>query len=115
MRLLKVATDDQGKKDLSRKCRDLLGKAEQIKAAETWLHCVHGESCGFSIANSNSSATVEVTEPSQKRTLSTREQIILLKGSKLYGSLFPPWASPPSPLEFELPTEESPYMYVCER
>lgn len=115
MRQLKVATDDARRRQLNRECRDLLGRAEQIKAAETWLQCVHGEGSGCSITYSKSNMAIRLTEPLPKRTLSTREQIVLLKGSKLYGSLFPPWASPPNPLEFELSTGESPYMYVRER
>lgn len=115
MRQLKVATDDATKRQLNRKCRDLLGKAEQIKAAETCLQYVNGEGSGCSITNSKSNAALKLKEPLPKRNLSIREQIILLKGSKLYGSLFPPWASPPSPLEFELQNGESRYMYVYER
>ena len=115
MRQLKVATDDASKRHLNQKCLDLLGKAEQIKSAKTWLQCGHGEGSGCSFTNPKFNAAVILTQPLPRRTLSTREQIILLKGSKLHGSLFPPWASPPSPLEFELPTGKAPYMYVCER
>lgn len=115
MRQLKVATDDAVKTQLNGRCRDLLEKAEQIKAAKTRLLCVHGDSCGCSITRSKSNTALKLKEPLPKRNLSIREQIILLKGSKLYGSLFPPWASPPSPLEFELPSGESPYMYVYGR
>lgn len=109
MRQLKVVTDDARKRQLNQKCRDLLGKAEHIKAAETWLQCGR-ENSGCSMTHSSFNTAIMLTEPLPKRTLSTREQIILLKGSKLYGSLFPPWTSPPSSIEFELPTGESPYL-----
>ena len=33
--------------------------------------------------------------------LTTREKIILLQGSKLHGSVFPPWKEPPAVAEFE--------------
>ena len=41
-------------------------------------------------------------EPKSKRQLTTRESIILLKGSRLNGSIFPPWKSPLEDSEFEL-------------
>ncbi|CAD6590588.1 MAG: Calpain-like cysteine peptidase [Alectoria sarmentosa] len=40
-------------------------------------------------------------EPLSKRELTTREKIILLEASKLHGSRFPPWTSPPTSSEFE--------------
>ena len=43
----------------------------------------------------------ELKEPISKRRLTTREKIILLHASKLHGSCFPPWTSPPVSLDFE--------------
>lgn len=40
-------------------------------------------------------------EPLSERELTTREKIILLEASKLHGSRFPPWTSPPTSSEFE--------------
>jgi len=42
-----------------------------------------------------------VEEPMSKRGMTTGEKIILLKSSKLHGSIFPPWDSAPVPSEFE--------------
>ena len=38
--------------------------------------------------------------PNSKREMTTREKIILMEGSKLNGSVFPPW-TPPISSEFE--------------
>lgn len=113
MRQLKLASDDERKRHLSRKCEDLLQKAEQIKATERWRPAVHGERSNSLTSAPDSINAVRLKERMPNRTLSAREQIILLKGSKLYGSVFPPWISPPNPQEFELLAGETPYMYVC--
>lgn len=51
-------------------------------------------------------------EPVPKRDLTTREQIILLQGSKLYGHVFPPWKAAPPESEFEFPDSSAYYEYV---
>lgn len=43
----------------------------------------------------------ELKEPLSQRELTTREKIVLLEASKLHGSRFPPWTSPPNPSHFE--------------
>lgn len=44
----------------------------------------------------------ELTEPiSEGRELTTREKIIILEASKLHGSRFLPWTSPPTSSDFE--------------
>ena len=40
-------------------------------------------------------------EPVLTRELTTREKIILLEGSRMHGSIFPPWTSPPSTTDFQ--------------
>ncbi|KAL9040878.1 MAG: hypothetical protein Q9214_004310 [Letrouitia sp. 1 TL-2023] len=45
-------------------------------------------------------------QPSSTRNLSTREQIILLEGSKLHGCLFPPWKEPEE-IEFKAESDRS--------
>lgn len=49
-------------------------------------------------------------EPKSKRQLTRGEQIILLKGSKLNKSIFPPWKSPLNVSEFELLPGQAQYM-----
>ena len=39
-------------------------------------------------------------EPVSKRELTTREKILVLEGSRLQGSIFPPWSTSPAPSEF---------------
>lgn len=94
MRQLELTTNNgPRKKQLHRECQQLLERAEKIKAG-----------CKRMVTNS--------TVPTPSRHLPAREQIILLKGSKLYGGVFPPWDSAPSAKEFELLDCESLYMYV---
>ncbi|KAI4092102.1 MAG: hypothetical protein LQ339_007998 [Xanthoria mediterranea] len=50
---------------------------------------------------------MRLREPLPSRQLSTREQIILLNSSRLYGSRFPPWQSPPGMAEFELGVDQT--------
>ncbi|KAL8999463.1 MAG: hypothetical protein Q9169_001668 [Polycauliona sp. 2 TL-2023] len=45
---------------------------------------------------------MRLKEPLSSRSLSTREQIILLESSRLYGCRFPPWQNPPDTAEFQL-------------
>ena len=58
------------------------------------------------------SEILKLREPISHRTLSTREQIILLEGSKLHGFVFPPWKSPPEAGEFQLKSEDPLFVYV---
>lgn len=48
-------------------------------------------------------------EPVSKRDLTTREKIIILRGSKLNGLLFPPWSCEPEATDF---ATNARYMYV---
>lgn len=100
MRQLELTTTNGPRKRLlNRECQQLLQKAEKIKA-------------GPKAAEGRKRMVANLTEPAPSRCLSTREQIILLKGSKLYGGVFPPWNSVPSAKEFELLGCESLYTYV---
>ena len=55
---------------------------------------------------------MRLREPLPSRQLSTREQIILLRSSRLYGCRFPPWQSPPDMAEFELGMDQTMFTYV---
>lgn len=93
-----TTTNGPKKMQLNRECQQLLQKAEKIKADPK--------------SADNRKMITNLTEPVPSRRLSTREQIILLKGSKLYGGVFPPWDSAPSAKEFELLGCEPLYTYV---
>ena len=54
--------------------------------------------------------TNELKEPISERELTTREKIILLEVSKLHGSRFPPWTSPPLSSDFEQLSSQSYFM-----
>lgn len=99
MRQLELTTNSPRKKQLHSECQQLLEKAEKIKAGAK-----AAEVCKRMVTNS--------IVPTPSRRLPIREQIILSKGSKLYGGVFPPWDSAPSAKEFELLDCESLYMYV---
>lgn len=60
-------------------------------------------------------ASLELKEPLSDRTLTTREQIILLEASRLHGCRFPPWKGVPDAKEFELGMEQLIFMYVNTR
>ena len=55
---------------------------------------------------------MKISEPKSIRTLSTREQIILLEASKLHGCRFPPWKGDPEKTEFELVEDGVLFTYV---
>lgn len=112
MEELKLAKDENKRVVLAQECRDLLDKAEQLKAASMW------QSSGQDLGKATSVNVCKVgvglrsKNPRSRRALTTREKIILLEGSRLHGFVFPPWISSPSPSEFELKAGESLYQYV---
>ena len=57
----------------------------------------------------------ELKEPRSERILTTREKIILLQSSKLHGSCFPPWSSPPLSSDFEQKSGQPYFVYVKNR
>lgn len=99
MRALRLAPADD-KKELDSKCKELLTRAEKIKAAADWK----------SVARQ----TVPIPNlrpPTSKRKLTTREEIIILEGAKLNGFIFPPWDRAPLPSEF-VTSDGEPFTYV---
>lgn len=87
MRALNLASAED-KKILDSKCKELLTRAEKIKAAEDWQSAARAR------------GITGLRAPASKRKLTTREEIIILEGAKLNGFIFPPWKSSPSPQEF---------------
>jgi calpain-7 len=90
------AKDPDNRRRLAEKCRIALEKAENIKAFTS------GEAPRPMNLKQPDSSAIVPPGPKQNQNLSTHEQIILLKGSKLNGYTFPPWTRPPDPHEFEL-------------
>jgi calpain-7 len=90
MDAVKMASSDDERSRLRRKCERLLSRAEEIRAAVSWAP---------------SSATENVLPaPRSERLITRSEEIILLEGSKLHGHIFPPWTSDPDDSEFDAGT-----------
>ena len=101
LRTLKLTSDNEKKRLLDEQCRKLLDQAERIKSSKEWP----SENLGLWKAGTrivNETPKKEVKQPLSTRKLSTREQIILLQGSKLNGCVFPPWKETPAADEFAL-------------
>lgn len=86
MKAIKLASTGHDRTKLRVKCKELLSRAEEIKKLNVWPPL-------------QSSGTT-LRAPASERTISRAEEIILLEGSKLHGSIFPPWASEPDEAVF---------------
>lgn len=89
MKAANGASTPTDKARLQRKCQDLITLAEKLK------QCPRVDTV----------AAVErrLGHPRVVRDIPTSEKTILLRGSHLHGSKFPPWNSDPDPKEFEGP------------
>lgn len=90
MKALRIAPSDD-KVQLDAKCKELITRAERIKAAADWQSAARQKPVS------------KLQPPSSKRKLTTREEIIVLEGAKLNGFIFPPWERAPTSVEFEQP------------
>jgi len=97
MKALRLAPADDNK-ELDSKCKELLTRAEKIKAAANWQ----------SVARQT---VTSLRPPTSKRKLTTREEIIILEGAKLNGFIFPPWDREPLRSEF-VTSDGQPFTYV---
>lgn len=105
MKAIKLANSSPERARLKERCLNILARAEEIKKIEQWEPAM-GQT-GAVITPSEIS-----TMPHSRRQLSTREEVILLEGSKLHGLIFPPWKSEPDDQEFTAPKGEV-YTSVC--
>jgi len=106
MRALDLTSDQIEKKKIENNCHQLLDQAERLRSGS-------GSSTSTDPSDGVASAKINRTGlsiPIPTRQLTTREHIILLLGSKLHGSIFPPWKSDPEPSEFDLLGGNSQYM-----
>lgn len=97
MQALRLADTPEDKKRLDTKTKTLILRAEEFKKLEE-----NGK-------DSKPVSRSRIEHPASSRKLTTRENIILLEGSKLNGALFKPWVSAPSDSEFELRSGEELY------
>ncbi|MCJ1394054.1 cysteine protease [Xylographa bjoerkii] len=98
LRVLRLTEDNTKKKELEEKCNNLLDQAENVKASKRWPPKPEKT---FERCQAHAH-TVLMKQPVSTRALSKREQIIILKGSKLHGCIYPEWTGPPLPEEFDL-------------
>jgi len=102
MRALRLAPSGSEKLRLDSKCKELLTKAETLKKGEC-----RPQDRGEDLTASSLPSRTALKQPTSKRKLTTREEIILLEGSKLNGFLFPPWKGDPASDEFVLKDGEN--------
>ncbi|KFY39876.1 hypothetical protein V494_03780, partial [Pseudogymnoascus sp. VKM F-4513 (FW-928)] len=99
MKAIKLATSSTERARLKEKCLNILARAEEIKKIEQWQPTI--SHTGPVIMSSDAPKA-----PVSRRQLPTREEVILLEGSKLHGLIFPPWVSEPDEQEFAAPNGE---------
>ncbi|KFY11616.1 hypothetical protein V492_04361, partial [Pseudogymnoascus sp. VKM F-4246] len=99
MKAIKLATSSTERARLKEKCLNILARAEEIKKIEQWQPTM--SHTGPVIMSSDTPKA-----PVSRRQLPTREEVILLEGSKLHGLIFPPWVSEPDEQEFAAPNGE---------
>ena len=114
MRALNLTSDEECKERIDRKCRALLDVAEHIKNPDSRTGD-GSRGTKRSFVPSTLMSRIRLKEPCSSRQLTTREQIIVLEGSKLHGAVFPPWKSPPEAFEFELQKGQLRHVYVVQR
>lgn len=108
MRSLNLTSNQTEKRKTERKCHQLLDQAERLRSSNEYSAVIKPRD-GVASAGTNHPG---LEPPIPSRQLTTREHVILLKGSKLHGSVFPPWKSDPEPCDFELLDGKSQYLYV---
>lgn len=93
MKAVKEASTAAEKSRLKRKCQELIARAEGLKTPASTL------APAKALSKAPSKAP-KPRGPRQTRDLSTAEKTILLRSSKLHGSIFPPWEADPDPAVF---------------
>ena len=99
MEEIRISSDSRRRESLKRKFHNLLNQAEKLKVEQHFIASTCHEET--SVKCSTFGQTPKSEPPLSTRTLSTREKIILLEGSKLYGAVFPPWNTAPCVTDFE--------------
>jgi calpain-7 len=112
MKALRLAENPVDRKRVDLKCKALLLRAERLKESDNVRAQPRNETpLG---GNSRSVIRQDMRQPEQSRKLTTRENIIILEGSKLNGFVFKPWKEAPSPEDFELQEGESLFVDIAE-
>jgi len=103
MKAIKLSSNENERSRLKLRCKEVLARAEEIKLLESWIP--------QNIPPSQPQ-TKALKIPVSERTPTTREEIILLEGSKLHGFVFPPWKAEPGPEVFEKSGDDDVFEYV---
>lgn len=96
LQALRLSDNPSDRKRIDKRCKQLLAQAERIKSLQD----------GSSVPAVN---PLTLKSPTSTRKLTTRENIIILEGSKLHGFIFKPWTRVPSAEEFELIEGQEPF------
>ena len=96
-----MSSDPQEKKRLRQACSSHLDQAERLKKF-CLASSEEGKSNSISATTSSPLSLRVLKLPFSNRVLSTNEKIILLRGSKLHGLVFPEWTTDPICDEFKL-------------
>ena len=108
MRSMKLTKDENERNLLKSQSQALLYEADMIKNSQTWP--LPRETISETKLDQIQGQKIkELKQPVSTRALSTREQIIILQGSKLNGCVFPPWKCPPGTSDFDLDNESEPF------
>lgn len=97
MQALRLADTPLERKRIDAKCKELINKAEDLKARQDG-------------AQNGTDEVPLLKPPVSTRKLTTRENIILLEGSKLNNFVFRPWDKEPTDEEFVLRDGEEPFV-----
>ena len=103
IKALKLAKDPFAKSSMNFTVKTLLEDAERIKHDPSWTPQPSSSAdARLRQETHNVSKVKKLIEPKSTRSLTKKEEILLLKASFLNGFKFPPWKKPPSASEFEL-------------
>lgn len=106
MKALKLSSNDGERTRLKIRCKEVLARAEVIKLLKSW------EPVKQENIPSPQPPAKSLKAPVSERTLTTREEIILLEGSKLHGFVFPPWKAEPEASVFQKLSNDDLFVYA---
>lgn len=105
MKAIKLSSNDSERSRLKLRCEEVLARAEEIKLLESWTTGREG----IPVSQPQAKA---LKAPVSERIPTTREEIILLEGSKLHGFVFPPWKAEPEAGIFQKSSDDDLFVYV---
>lgn len=93
---LRLTDKPSDRRRIDGRCKELLAQAENLKKSQE-------DTARPTVKN------LILKVPTSTRKLTTRENIIILEGSKLHGFIFKPWLDSPNSDEFKLASGEIPF------